>query len=238
MGLKVLIADDHPLILQGLRRTLEASPDIDIVGEARTGTELLALVERRKPDAVLMDMHMPELDGLACLEHITKTWPEVKTVVLSAYGEQEQIDAALLAGANAYVVKSVSHVDVASVLRQAAEGAVHHAPARSAAVSNQPQPPTGPCLTDRETTILGAIASGQTTKAIGQELWVSEHTVKFHITNIYRKLGVSNRTGAVRFALEHGLVGHTEPGDGSGSSALASPVPGTPDRGSFGRLVA
>ena len=220
MGLKVLIADDHPLILQGLRRTLEASPDIDIVGEARTGTELLALVERRKPDAVLMDMHMPELDGLACLEHITKTWPEVKTVVLSAYGEQEQIDAALVAGANAYVVKSVSHVDVASVLRQAAEGAVHHAPARSA-VSNQPQPPTGPCLTDRETTILGAIASGQTTKAIGQELWVSEHTVKFHITNIYRKLGVSNRTGAVRFALEHGLVGHTEP-----------------DRGSFGQLVA
>src|SRR5258708_10731899 len=123
-------------------------------------------------------MTRPGLDGLGGLGHITKTWPEVKTVVLSAYGEQAQIDAALHAGANAYVVKSVSHVDVDSVLRQAAEGAVHHAPARSAVVGKQPQAPTGPCLTDREATILGAIASGQTTKAIGQELWVSEHTVK------------------------------------------------------------
>ena len=211
MGLKVLIADDHPLILQGLRRTLEASAEIEIVGEARSGPELLALIERRKPETVLMDMRMPGLDGLTCIGRIRESWPEVRIVVLSAHDDRESIDAALLAGASAYVVKSVNHVDIASVLRQAAEGAVYHAPSRSAPETGAAPPPTGPALTDREKTILCAIASGQTTKAIGKELWVSEHTVKFHITNIYRKLGVNNRSGAVRFAVEHGLADHRGP---------------------------
>jgi DNA-binding NarL/FixJ family response regulator len=208
MGVKVLIADDHPLILQGLRRALEASAEIEIVGEARSGPELLALVERRKPETVLMDMRMPGLDGLTCIERIRASSPEVRIVVLSAHDDRESIDAALLAGASAYIVKSVNHVDIASVLRQAAEGAVYHAPSRPVPASDARQPAAGPSLTDREKTILCAIASGQTTKAIGQALWVSEHTVKFHITNIYRKLGVNNRSGAVRFAVEHGLADH------------------------------
>jgi DNA-binding NarL/FixJ family response regulator len=207
--LKVLLADDHPLILQGLRRTLEACDDIEIVGEARSGTELLALVERRSPDIVLMDLHMPGgPEGVACLQEIRRSWPDVRTVVLSASDDQASIDSALLAGASAYVLKSVGSVDIPSVLRQvSAGGAVFHAPSpRPAAAGGARATPEGPVLTERETAILAAIADGKTTRAISGELWVSEHTIKFHLTNIYRKLGVSNRSGAVRYAYEHGLV--------------------------------
>jgi NarL family two-component system response regulator LiaR len=131
----------------------------------------------------------------------------VKVVVLSACEDRASIDDALHAGASAYILKSASAVDVASVLRQASNGAVFHAPAtprRAAAV----EPDSNlPALTDRERTILASVASGLTTAAISKDLWVSEHTIKFHLTNIYRKLGVSNRAGAVRFALEHGITG-------------------------------
>jgi DNA-binding NarL/FixJ family response regulator len=204
--LKVLIADDHPLMLQGIRRALEAAEDIEVVGEARRGDEVLALVERRKPDLVLVDLHMPGMDGLECVAELKARSPEVKTVVISASEHRASIDAALVAGASAYILKSVSAVDIASVLRQAASGAVYHSPSRRATCSDEPEPAMGPELTPRETTILLAIADGCTTKVISQDLWLSEHTVKFHLTNIYRKLGVSNRSAAVRYAYEHRLA--------------------------------
>lgn len=206
-ALKVLVADDHPLILQGLRRSLEACDDIDVVGEAHSGTELLALVERRAPDVVLLDMRMPEPDGLECVREIRKSWPDVRTVVLSACDDAESIDAALLAGANAYVLKSVGATDIAAVLRQvSAGGAVFHAPSRPLGSNGADDGPGSPLLTERESAILAAVAGGKTSKAISSDLWVSEHTVKFHLTNIYRKLGVANRSGAIRYAYEHGLV--------------------------------
>ena len=120
-SLKVLIADDHPLMLQAIRRVLEASEDIDVVGEARSGEEVLALVERRKPDLVLLDLRMPGLDGLECLAEIRRNWPGIKTVVISASDDRASIDSALLAGASAYILKSVGPIDIASVLRQASE---------------------------------------------------------------------------------------------------------------------
>jgi DNA-binding NarL/FixJ family response regulator len=208
--MKILIADDHPLVLQGLRRTFESDDDIDVVGEAHCGSEVLALIERRGPELVLLDLHMPGIDGLACLAEIRKRWPEIKVVVLSACDERSTIDAALLAGATAYIVKSVSAVDIPSVLRQAAAGAVYHAPLAPAAAKakgngcRDAEPDTP--LTDREVAILAAVADGLTTRAISTQLWISEHTVKFHLTNIYRKLGVSNRSAAVRYALEHKLA--------------------------------
>ena len=204
--LKVLVADDHPLILQGLRRTLEACDDIDVVGEARSGTEVLPLVERRRPDVVVLDLHMPGMDGATCIAEIKRTSPEVKAIVLSASEERASIDSATNAGASAYVVKSVSSVDIPTLIRQVAAGyTVFQAPneAEDGAASGRASEPG---LTERELTILAAVAGGLTTKAISGELWVSEHTVKFHLTNIYRKLGVSNRSGAVRYAYEHGLV--------------------------------
>jgi DNA-binding NarL/FixJ family response regulator len=210
-ALKVLIADDHPLLLQAIRRTLENSEGIEVVGEARSGEELLAMVGRRKPHLVLLDLRMPGLDGLECIAEIKRSWPEIKTVAISACEDRTSIDAALLAGASAYVVKTVSPMDIPSVLRQAAAGAVYHTPSAAPARGAVKTAASGPCLTQRETAILQAIAGGLTTKAISHDLWLSEHTVKFHLTNIYRKLGVSNRSAAVRYAFENDMAS-SEPG--------------------------
>jgi DNA-binding NarL/FixJ family response regulator len=204
--LKVLVADDHPLIVQGLRRALEACDDIEVVGEARSGAEVLPLVQRRNPDVVLLDLRMPEMDGVECIEELKRSASEVKAVVLSGSDDRASIDAAVKAGASAYVLKSVSSLDVPALLRQVAAGyTVFHAP-KDGEGDSTASPEPASALTERELTILAAVAGGLTTKAISNELWVSEHTVKFHLTNIYRKLGVSNRSGAVRYAYEHGLV--------------------------------
>jgi DNA-binding NarL/FixJ family response regulator len=203
----VLLADDHPLMLAAIRRALERSEDIEVIGEARSGPELLQLVPRRRPELVLMDLMMPGVSGSECIEHIRRAWPEVKVVVLSACEQRPAIDAALDAGASAYVVKSVNPTDVAGVLRQAASGSVFHSTGRPRGGAEPSSESEGPQLTERERTILKAVAAGLTTAAISTELWVSEHTVKFHLTNIYRKLGVANRAAAVRYALEHGMVG-------------------------------
>jgi DNA-binding NarL/FixJ family response regulator len=207
--LKVLIADDHPLMLQAIRRTLEASEGIDVVGEAHTGEEMLALVARRKPQLVLLDLHMPGLNGIECISELARSWPGVKAVVFSASEDRASIDGALLAGASAYILKSVMPVDIPTILRQASTGAVYHAPSAPAVSRDVQEPSSRADLTPRETTILTAVANGLTTKAISEELWLSEHTVKFHLTNIYRKLGVSNRSAAVRYAFENDLAAST-----------------------------
>jgi DNA-binding NarL/FixJ family response regulator len=209
--LKVLIADDHPLLLAGVRGTLEAHEDIEIVGEAQSGPELLALVERHSPDVVLTDMRMPGVEGESAIAQITRAWPHVKVVVLSVCHAASSVQAALESGASAYIVKSVSAIDIVSVLRQVHDGAVVFraplaGPSNGHVPAEEPAARAGPCLTEREVAVLAAVARGLTTRSIGHELWVSEHTVKFHLTNIYRKLGVSNRSGAVRYAIEHGLT--------------------------------
>ena len=203
--IKVLIADDHPLIIAGIRRTIEHVDDMEVVGEARSGTELTQLIGRRQPDVVLMDLKMPGVAGVEAIERIGQHWPQIKTVVLSACDDRGTIDAALHAGASAYVLKSAHTVDIASVLRQASGGAVFHAPTSAPSPIGVPDVPSRPTLTERERSILTAVASGMTTAAISRDLWISEHTIKFHLTNIYRKLGVANRAGAVRYALEHGI---------------------------------
>jgi len=202
----VLIADDHPLIIAGIRRTIEHFDDIEVVGEAHSGPELLSMVERRRPAVVLMDLRMPGVTGVECIEQLRAARPAMKVVVLSACDERPVIDAALRAGATAYILKSAHTVDIASVLRQTAGGAVFHAPSSIPGCAGAPAGADAPALTDRERSILSAVAAGMTTAAISRELWVSEHTVKFHLTNIYRKLGVANRAGAVRYALQHHLV--------------------------------
>jgi DNA-binding NarL/FixJ family response regulator len=203
----LLIADDHALLITGIRRALEPHDDFEVVGEAHSGPELLHMIERRRPRLVLLDLHMPGVDGLACLERIVETWPKVKVVVLSACEDMPVINGALSAGASAYVVKNLMPMDLASVLRQAAGGCVFHAVAGHAKTGGvEPESEPQSVLTARERSILEAVTQGLTTTAISKQLWVSEHTVKFHLTNIYRKLGVANRAGAIRYALEHQLV--------------------------------
>ena len=144
---------------------------------------------------------MPGMDGIACLERIRKRHPQVKVVMLSAFNEPEQITAAFKRGASGYIVKSVNPLDLPAALRQILEGTV---PALGLADDDDPARGTG--LTDRELAILQAVARGLSNQAIGKELWVTEQTVKFHLTNIYRKLGVANRTEAARYAYQHSLV--------------------------------
>jgi DNA-binding NarL/FixJ family response regulator len=204
--LKVLIADDHPLIIAGIRRMIEHHHDIQVVGEAHSGPELIQLIERRDPDIVLMDLRMPGVAGVQMIELIRQRWPEIKAIVLSACDDRPTIDAALRAGANAYVLKSAHTIDIVSVLRQTASGAVFHAPAAAPTVSGAHGAAAAASLTSRERSILSAVASGKTTAAISRELWISQHTIKVHLTNSYRKLGVANRAGAVRYALEYGIA--------------------------------
>jgi two-component system nitrate/nitrite response regulator NarL len=204
MKTKVLIADDHPLVRSGVRRALEEEDDIEVVGEAANGAKVLPLIGQTGPDLVVLDLSMPQLDGLACLDQIRKRYPDVKVVILSATGNPERVQAALARGATAYVVKSVDVRDLASALRQAVEGTVFHALGVQEDSEGQPAESAG--LTKREVAILKAVARGLSNQAIGREFWVSEQTVKFHLRNIFRKLGVGSRTEAARYAFEHGLV--------------------------------
>jgi DNA-binding NarL/FixJ family response regulator len=203
--MRVLIADDHPLILAGIKRALEEDDQFEVVAEARIGSQVLPLVSQTKPDLALLDLRMPEMDGLTCLDRIRKEHPKVKVVILSVSTDPEVVQTVLNHGAAAYVVKSVNPIDLSSALRQALEGTVFSAvglPEKTA----QEDAVKAAGLTDRETTILKALARGLSNEAIGKELWVAQQTVKFHLTNIYRKLDVKNRTEAARYAYEHGLI--------------------------------
>lgn len=198
-----MIADDHRLVLDGIRRALEEDGGFEIVGETQSGMQVLPLVSREKPDLVLLDVRMPHMDGLACLDEIHRRHPEIKVVMLSASTSGDLIEAALRRGASAYVVKSVDPDDLPATLRQALEGNLHTALGLE---SDERSGAKALGLTEREVTILGALARGLSNDEIAKEFWVAPQTVKFHLTNIYRKLGVKNRTEATRLAYQHGLV--------------------------------
>jgi len=203
--MRVLIADDHPLILAGIKRALEEDDQFEVVAEARVGSQVLPLVSQTNPDLAMLDLRMPEMDGLTCLDRIRKQHPKVKVVILSVSTDPEVVQTVLNHGAAAYIVKSVNPIDLASALRQALDGTVFSAvglPEKRA----QDDAVRAAGLTERETAILKALAGGLSNKAIAKELWVAEQTVKFHLTNIYRKLDVANRTEAARYAYEHGLI--------------------------------
>ena len=202
--MRVLLADDHPLMLSGLRQALEADEEIEVVGEARSGPEVLPLVGRSEPDVVLLDLRMPDLDGLGCLDRICRQYPKVKVIIISATVDPTQIQSAFKHGACGFIVKGIDINDLPLAVRQAVAGTAYHALGLPALNDESCTRDAG--LTDREATILKAVARGLSNQAIGKELWVTEQTVKFHLTNIYRKLHVANRTEAARWAFAHGLT--------------------------------
>jgi DNA-binding NarL/FixJ family response regulator len=202
--MRILIADDHKLIVEGIRRALESADDIEVVAEASTGSQVLPLVRRMTPDVVLLDMRMPEMDGITCLDLIRRDCPKVKVVMLSVFSDREHVEIAFKHGASGYIIKTINPLDLPSAIRQAVEGAVFHA--LGLPESEPKENGKGAALTDRELEILKAVARGLSNQAIGKELWVTEQTVKFHLTNIYRKLRIANRTEAARYAYQHGLV--------------------------------
>ena len=202
--MRVLIADDHRLMVEGTKQALERAGGFEVVGEAVSGVQVLPLVRRLKPELVLLDLRMPQMDGLTVLSKIRKEFPDLKVAILSVSQDPELIQSALKRGANAYIVKSIDPDDLAGALRQALDGNVF----TTAGVTEDPgeRAAKDAGLTDRELVIVRAVARGLSNEAISKELWVAEQTVKFHLTNIYRKLGVANRTEAARYAFEHGLV--------------------------------
>ena len=202
--MRVVIADDHRLVLDGIRRALEADDDFEIVGETQSGMQVLPLVSRVSPDVVLLDLRMPNMDGFACLDEIRRRHPKVKVIMLSASTSSDLIDTALRKGATAYILKSVDPADLPSTIRQALEGNVFST--SGLPESTEPVGAKAAGLTDREITILRSLAHGRSNEEIAKELWVAQQTVKFHLTNIYRKLKVKNRTEATRLAYQMGLV--------------------------------
>jgi DNA-binding NarL/FixJ family response regulator len=202
--IKVLLADDHKLMLEGIRRALDEVEDIEVVGEAYAGTQVLPLINQTGPDVVLLDLRMPGMNGLTCLEQIKERYPHVKVVVLSAFDDAEHIQGAFRRGATAYIVKSVNPVDLPSALRQALESTVYQGVQVFAGPVESDGERLG--LTERELSMLKALARGLSNQAISKEFWVTEQTVKFHLSNIYRKLGVANRTEAARLAYERGVL--------------------------------
>ncbi|TML59137.1 MAG: response regulator transcription factor [Actinobacteria bacterium] len=201
MAIRVLLADDHRLILEALERTFDEVEGIEIVGTANDGRQVVPLITRTNPDLVLLDMRMPEMDGLTCLERIRKQHPRVKVVMLSAFDDPERVRAALKRGASAYIVKTVNPLDLPAALRQVVQPTIYFG-----LPPQEDDPAAAAGLTERETAMLRALARGLSNAAISREFWVTEQTVKFHLTNIYRKLGVKNRTEATRYAYQHGLA--------------------------------
>ena len=191
-------------MLAAVRRALADAEDFEIVSEVSVGSRVLPAVRETHPHVVLLDMRMPELDGLGCLARLRKHDPTIAVVILSSYSDDAHIEGARAAGALGYIVKTIEPVDLPAVLRSALSGQPFSVWGEEAP---QSVGSTGTvALSERETVILEAVARGLSNREIGRELWISEQTVKFHLRNLYRKLGVSSRTEAARYAYRSGLV--------------------------------
>jgi DNA-binding NarL/FixJ family response regulator len=202
--LRLLLADDHTLMFEAVALALEGEDDFEIVACAENGSQVLPLVQRTKPDLVVLDLRMPGIDGLTCLGLLRERFPEVKTAVLSALDQDETVGAALTAGANAFISKAIDPAELAEALRRAAADSVPEAIGLAERRAGSAFEEMG--LTERELVVLRELAGGHSNKEIAQSLWLAEQTVKFHLTNIYRKLNVHSRTEAVHWAYRHGVL--------------------------------
>ena len=202
LAIRVLLADDHRLVLEGLRLAFAEVEGIDVVATTSEGRQVIPLIARTSPDVVLLDMRLPDMDGLMCLDRILALHPSVKVVMLSACDDRARMRTALKRGASAYIVKTVNPLDIPTALRQVFEPAIYF----GTSPIDEDEAAATAGLTEREVAMLRAIARGLSNAAISKEFWVTEQTVKFHLTNIYRKLEVKNRTEASRYAYQHGIV--------------------------------
>jgi len=205
--ISVLIADDHPFVRHGLRTYLETLEDMDVAGEAADGAEAVELAGRLLPDVVLMDLVMPELDGIEATRRIKAASPATKVIALTSFDDDEKVFPAIKAGAAGYLLKDVRPAELAEAVRKASRGEALLAPSVAAKLMQEvagERPSSG--LTDRELEVLRLIARGLPNKQIAQELVVSEKTVKTHVSNILAKLHLADRTQAALYAVREGLA--------------------------------
>jgi DNA-binding NarL/FixJ family response regulator len=224
-SIRVLVADDQAAVREGLATLLDLTPGIEVVGEARDGAQAVELVAEHAPDVVLMDLHMPGVDGIEATAQITRDHPGTRVVVLTTYADDATIQGALRAGALGYLTKDADRVQIARAVQAAASGqsvldeavqrkliatigsgAATPSPISSPPASPFPPSPPPAGLTAREIDVLRLIAAGKSNPEIAKELFVSEATVKTHINHVFAKTGARDRAQAVRFAYQHGLV--------------------------------
>jgi DNA-binding NarL/FixJ family response regulator len=212
---RILLADDHRMFRQGLRDMIERKTAFEVVGEAGTGQEALALAAQLQPDIVLLDIQMPNGDGVAVAQHLARTQPNVKIVMLTMYREDQQLVDAIGAGARGYLLKDADAAELVSVLERVARGESALDPALTTRVFDamrrlQNQQQVGAQLTERERDILQLVAHGHDNRTIALRLHLSEKTVGNRMSEIFQKLGVANRTQAALVARERGLVKHLD----------------------------
>ena len=206
--ISVLIADDHPFVRHGLRTYLDTLDDLEVVGEAADGAEAVLLAERLRPDVVLMDLVMPELDGVEATRAIREASPSTKVIVLTSFADDEKVFPAIKAGAAGYLLKDADAAELAEAVRKASRGEALLAPSVAARLMQEVagERPAAGGLTERELEVLRLIARGMSNKQIAHELVVSEKTVKTHVSNILAKLHLADRTQAALYAVREGIA--------------------------------
>ncbi len=211
-SIRILVADDHLIIRQGLRLILETESDFELVGEAADGAEAVRLCAELKPDVVLMDLRMPGMDGLTAIERLRVEQPQVQVVILTTFNEDDLMMRGLRAGAKGYLLKDTDRETLFNTLRAAARGETLLKPeiiARllsSVGGTSAPSAPETTELTERELEVLRGVASGERSKEIALRLGITERTVKAHLASIYNKLGVDSRAAAIAVAAQKGWL--------------------------------
>jgi DNA-binding NarL/FixJ family response regulator len=206
VAIRVLVVDDHPIVRSGITSVLASQPDFEVVGDAANGAEAVALAARVIPDIVLMDLRMPIRDGIDATTEILLAHPLTRVVVLTTFASDGEVLRAIEAGAVGYLLKDAPHEELFRALRAVARGERFLAPAITERLMAQWKNPTKAVLTDREAEVLRWVARGASNKEIAATLGIAEPTVKAHLVHVFEKLGVENRTSAVRVALDRSLI--------------------------------
>jgi NarL family two-component system response regulator LiaR len=206
--IKVMLVDDHMVVRSGLSTVLSVYDDLKLVGEAGDGEEAIRLCERLQPDVILMDLLMPKMDGVTAIKTIRARWPQIQIIALTSFKEKEYVEGALKAGANGYLLKDVSAQELVNAVRRATAGQPSLSPEAAQVLIQNVNEPSQPHtdMTDRELEILALMVEGLSNNEIAERIIVSPSTVKFHVSNILSKLGVTGRTEAVAIAVKHHLV--------------------------------
>jgi DNA-binding NarL/FixJ family response regulator len=217
--IRVLIADDHEVVRQGLRTLLGLEPDLELAGEASDGAEAVRAARRLRPDVILMDLLMPEMDGVTAIGLIRQELPATEIIALTSVLEDASVVGAVRAGAIGYLLKDTRADDLLQAIKAAAAGKVQLSPAAAQRLLHEVRAPEAPpeALSPRETEVLRMLAIGRTNKERARELSIGEQTIKTHVSRILGKLGVQSRTQAALYASRIGLIPVNEPGSSPGS---------------------
>ena len=204
--LRLLVVDDHPVVRHGLRGVFGGQPDMEVVAEATNGAEAVVLAREHRPDVVLMDLRMPEMDGVAATAKIKAERPEVGVLVLTTFDSDADVVRAVEEGASGFLLKDAPEAELLSAVRSVAQGKSPLSPEVASRIFSRMRGAEEEVLSGREVEILRLVARGTSNREIGKKLWISETTVKGHLNRVLKKLGAPDRTAAVTQALKRGII--------------------------------